>query len=123
MKCPICGAWSEVKETRPSLHETTRRARRCANGHAFPTYEVYPPTVRASKRDLMATAKKVRANAVRWARDAKIRASKAPVKFLAIKYNLTDMRIRQIQSAPALTPKTKIVQAKIRPSTQKGTAQ
>ncbi len=35
MKCPECGAWTEVKETRGP-----RRRRECANGHRFSTEEI-----------------------------------------------------------------------------------
>jgi transcriptional regulator NrdR family protein len=35
MKCPECGAWTEVRETRGP-----RRRRECANGHRFSTEEV-----------------------------------------------------------------------------------
>ena len=38
--CPVCGVWSEVKETRTSkLKNTTRRRYECANGHRFSTVE------------------------------------------------------------------------------------
>jgi transcriptional regulator NrdR family protein len=38
MKCPACGAWSEVKDTRQQKGYTTRR-RICANEHRFTTKE------------------------------------------------------------------------------------
>jgi transcriptional regulator NrdR family protein len=38
MKCPECGVWSIVKETRGS-----RRRRECANEHRFTTEEVVVP--------------------------------------------------------------------------------
>jgi transcriptional regulator NrdR family protein len=38
MKCPECGVWSVVKETRG-----TRRRRECANEHRFTTEEVVIP--------------------------------------------------------------------------------
>jgi len=41
MKCPRCGASTEVKETRPFEYETLRRRRECANGHRFTSVEVY----------------------------------------------------------------------------------
>ena len=41
MKCPKCGSWSEVKETRAIYNkQTLRRGRKCANGHSFSTYEI-----------------------------------------------------------------------------------
>jgi transcriptional regulator NrdR family protein len=38
MKCPACGAWSIVKDTRQQKGYTTRR-RICANEHRFTTKE------------------------------------------------------------------------------------
>lgn len=38
MKCPTCGAWSIVKDTRERPNYITRR-RLCANGHRFTTKE------------------------------------------------------------------------------------
>lgn len=42
MKCPHCGAWSEVLETR-----NARRRRQCANGHKFATVEICESDSRA----------------------------------------------------------------------------
>lgn len=39
MKCPECGAWTEVKETRTRTDNTRRRRYECANGHRFTTVE------------------------------------------------------------------------------------
>jgi transcriptional regulator NrdR family protein len=39
MKCPDCGAWSVILETRSSPVRYRRR-RECANGHPFTTEEV-----------------------------------------------------------------------------------
>lgn len=39
MKCPECGAWIEVKETRTRQDNTRRRRYECANGHRFTTVE------------------------------------------------------------------------------------
>jgi len=43
MKCPVCGAWSTVKETRESKQFGFRRRRECANEHRFTTQEVVIP--------------------------------------------------------------------------------
>lgn len=41
MKCPECGAWSEVKDTRQNKAKTVvTRRRECANGHRFTTQEM-----------------------------------------------------------------------------------
>lgn len=43
MKCPTCGAWSTVKETRDSPTFGHKRRRECANYHIFMTQEVVIP--------------------------------------------------------------------------------
>ncbi len=44
MKCPKCGAWSSVLETRPIRGGLFLvRRRRCANEHRFTTHEVTAP--------------------------------------------------------------------------------
>jgi len=40
MKCPACGAWSIIKETRTSPTFGYRRRRECANEHSFTTQEL-----------------------------------------------------------------------------------
>jgi len=39
MKCPECGTWCIVKETRTSTQNTRRRRLECANQHRFSTIE------------------------------------------------------------------------------------
>ena len=43
MKCPECGAWSLVKETRQSPTFGHTRRRECANEHRFTTQELVIP--------------------------------------------------------------------------------
>lgn len=43
MKCPECGAWSNVIETRKTLLFGYVRRRECANEHKFTTQEVVIP--------------------------------------------------------------------------------
>lgn len=43
MKCPVCGVWSIVKETRKSPTFGYKRRRECANEHKFTTQEVVIP--------------------------------------------------------------------------------
>lgn len=43
MKCPECGAWSLVKETRQSPTFGQTRRRECANEHRFTTQELVVP--------------------------------------------------------------------------------
>ena len=39
MKCPTCGAWVSVLETRQKSDNSTYRRYECANGHRFTTNE------------------------------------------------------------------------------------
>ena len=39
VKCPVCGTWTIVKETRTSTGNTRRRRMECANEHRFTTLE------------------------------------------------------------------------------------
>jgi transcriptional regulator NrdR family protein len=39
MRCPVCGTWTIVKETRTSTGNTRRRRLECANEHRFTTLE------------------------------------------------------------------------------------
>lgn len=39
MKCPVCGVWTLVKETRTKEMDTKYRRYECANGHRFVTHE------------------------------------------------------------------------------------
>jgi len=49
VKCTLCGAWTEVAETRATdSGHTLRRTRLCANGHRFKTFEVLEPIYRRS---------------------------------------------------------------------------
>jgi transcriptional regulator NrdR family protein len=43
MKCPICGAWTLVKQTTKSPTFGYTRRRECANEHRFTTKEVVVP--------------------------------------------------------------------------------
>lgn len=102
MKCPECGAWSEVKESREGEALTFRRRRLCANGHLFTTYEVHPQTKKAAQRDLLATARRIEARVKRWARDQQLIRSARSADDLAREHNLTAARVRQIRAAGLL---------------------
>jgi len=41
MKCPICGTWTLIKETRMRNDNTKRRRYECANLHKFNTLEQF----------------------------------------------------------------------------------
>lgn len=40
MKCPVCNAWTEVKETRTRKDGEKYRRYQCANLHRFSTNEI-----------------------------------------------------------------------------------
>lgn len=94
MKCPHCGAWSNVLETR-----TTRRRRECANGHRFSTVEVLPSLVsgREYRRHLRAVVERERI----WARDLKIIADPRGSKATGRTYGVSEGRVRQIRARAA----------------------
>lgn len=43
MKCPRCGAWALIKETRAKEDNTMRRRYECGNLHRFTTIEYVKP--------------------------------------------------------------------------------
>lgn len=67
MKCPICGAWSSVKETRESKLFGFRRRRECGNEHKFTTQEVVIPEeiIEQQRRENLEAANEKRMVAVR----------------------------------------------------------
>lgn len=97
MKCPTCGAWSEVSETRAAPNHATRRARTCANGHRFITLEVLPQVVKAAGANAAATARAAAANAKRWARNAAIARDPRSATQVAKQHDMTEARVRQIR--------------------------
>jgi hypothetical protein len=96
MKCPRCGAASDVLATRPGEHHTTRRRRECHNGHRFSTVEVWPSAL--NRRDLAAAARAVAGAIGRWARDQLIRKDKRPATHVARMHDITEARVRQIRA-------------------------
>lgn len=50
MKCPICNAWAEIKETRVRQDNTKRRRYECGNLHRFSTEERVVELKRGGKR-------------------------------------------------------------------------
>jgi transcriptional regulator NrdR family protein len=57
MRCPECGTWTIVKETRISTGNTRRRRLECANEHRFTTLE----TIIVSKTSIRKVKKAVKA--------------------------------------------------------------
>jgi transcriptional regulator NrdR family protein len=50
VKCPECGTWADVLETRRTPKGETRRRYECANGHRFTTYERYAESKKTQQR-------------------------------------------------------------------------
>lgn len=72
MKCPRCGAPSEVRETRDASLFTTRRRRECLNGHRFTTVEMHQAAACSAKQRLAALAQTIQRRAAQWQRDRAI---------------------------------------------------
>lgn len=49
MKCPVCGAWTLVKETRQRQDNSKYRRYECANTHRFTTLETVTKVIVAKK--------------------------------------------------------------------------
>lgn len=49
MKCPTCGAWVEVKESRARPNNTRYRRYECANLHRFVTHETVVRLIKPKK--------------------------------------------------------------------------
>lgn len=49
MKCPVCGTWTLVKQTRQRPDNTTHRRYECANLHRFTTLETVVKIITAKK--------------------------------------------------------------------------
>lgn len=49
MKCPVCGTWTLVKETRQRTENVKYRRYECANEHRFTTLEKVEKVIVAKK--------------------------------------------------------------------------
>ncbi len=96
MKCPMCGAPTDVLETRSYMDVFTRRARQCFNGHRVNTYEV--PSGVLDRRQLAATRRGVLQRAEAQRRTlAVLRSPHESASSLARKLGITEARVRQIR--------------------------
>lgn len=91
MKCPHCGAWSTVLDTR-----NTRRRRECANGHRFATVEVVPGVI--NTKDYRAHLRGAAERARNWTRDRRIVEDPRGSVTVARDYGISDARVRQIRA-------------------------
>lgn len=51
MKCPVCGAWTMVKETRKKQDNTKYRRYECANLHRFTTLETVSSIIKVRQQN------------------------------------------------------------------------
>lgn len=69
MKCPRCGVWTEVAETRQvDGGHTLKRTRRCANTHRFVTYEFIGSLYTGDRRRVQQTIRAIKERVACWAR-------------------------------------------------------
>jgi transcriptional regulator NrdR family protein len=80
MKCPTCGAWTLIKETRQSPTFGQTRRRECANEHRFTTQEVIIPqeAIDEERRTHLANNQK-RLESIRASRPKSVRKSNARI--------------------------------------------
>jgi len=80
MKCPECGAWSIVKETRQSPTFGQTRRRECANEHRFTTQELVIPqeAIDFERRTHLENIKK-RLESIQTRRPKRVRKSNARI--------------------------------------------
>jgi transcriptional regulator NrdR family protein len=80
MKCPTCGTWSIVKQTKESPTFGYTRRRECANEHRFTTQEVVVPqeAIDAERRDHYESNKE-RLESFRASRPKVVRKNKSKI--------------------------------------------
>ncbi len=101
MKCPICGAWSEVLETRAHADHVTRRQRECANKHRFVTMEVTKGAYSHARVSLERRASAPGRRITLHKRDQQIRSMLNmghTVADAAAKYALSECQVRRIRN-------------------------
>lgn len=80
MKCPTCGAWSLVKETKTSPTFGYKRRRECANEHRFTTQEtVIPEETLLEEKRVRFKNNKERLESIRASRPKRVRKSNARI--------------------------------------------
>lgn len=94
MKCPNCGADSNVLATRAYKDVMLRRSRRCFNEHTFHTYEVYAGNL--DRRTLAGTRRGVQAREMANRRhNTVLRHPEMSATELAQQLGITEARVRQ----------------------------
>lgn len=99
MKCPRCGAASDVMETRPGPHLTTRRRRECHNLHRFTTVEIHGAAYSNVAQRVGQYAQAALNRIARWVRDTRIAKDPRPSREVAAEHGVNDSRVRQVRRA------------------------
>jgi hypothetical protein len=104
VKCNICGAETErTDDHRVGAGWHLSIDRRCTNGHALRTHEVYTNML-ADAREMNSALGHTARRVERWARDQRIARDERPSKEVAAEYGLTEARVRQIRAALTRRP-------------------
>jgi len=107
MRCNVCGAIStELHRSYVSAMHATFIHRKCIQGHAFQTVEVYPNQL-ADGREMTSAIRRIDKRISLHNRDASIAQDPRPNKEVADAYGLTIARVRQIRAAILSERKTK----------------
>jgi transcriptional regulator NrdR family protein len=88
MKCPRCGSWSTVAETREAEHGTTRRRRVCANKHRFTSVELPLTAYRVVESKLLLTFRAISVRVALWKRNARMARDKRSAAAVAIVFGV-----------------------------------
>ena len=116
MKCPTCGADSDVTGVARNFKEhyiTYHRV--CDVGHRFQTVEVHPSQL-ADGREMTSAIRNIDKRIARYKRDVQIALDPRTSKEVAADYDLTDARVRQIRASFPNRPSF-FQRAKILPTT------
>lgn len=100
MKCPKCGVWSSVLETRESTNYTTKRRRECANGHRFTTVELHSNVANNVGSKIAQYAVAMANRIAQWKKELIIVAESrgyGKTRATARKHGITPGRVRQIR--------------------------
>ena len=100
MKCPTCGAWTEVKETRKAPVWMVARTRECANGHRLKTFEVHAALIsrKIITGTLTAYFAAVENRVALWQRKTAIKKDPRSTAEVAKEHSLSPDYVRQIRN-------------------------
>jgi transcriptional regulator NrdR family protein len=97
MKCPVCGTWTRVLDTRDTDELFLKRRRECGNHHRFFTFEVHDSVFSAAMPRFPKSWRRINADIARWQRDRDIWRDQRPGAVIAREYGLTRQRVNAIK--------------------------